>query len=631
MLELEETRMINYKSYNIETSFGILGDKVGAGKTLMISSLICVNKLAKEFYKISGSNHYTIKTDPVIPKLNTNLLIVPHKLLPQWVETFSKYVKNVSVYKISYNKDIDKIVKTVVQQTLDHWGKENIRTFEEIIAEKINSYDVILIGETMYKRFIKTCLNYQWNRVFIDEADSIKLPKTTYFKFNFLWLITGTPSGLKYKFHNFFESGISINSNLYENFIFKNKDEFIEQSIQLPHPKRLKIKCITPRELSIIKNIIPASVLQMINAGNTEEAIKSLNCNVDTNDNILQVVTKNICNNIKKKEIEFNAEYNAVYPDEHQIEHELKLKSIENQIKKLKEKYDDIKKKIYELNDSYCPVCMGEFTCPTITECCKSCFCFDCLAVSLGELKTNKCPNCRQHISQEGLHIISTDSNLLVNNKINNNIEHELKDKLDVLIDLIEAKPDGSFMIFANYSETFYKIELKLKELGIKYHILKGQANTVKNYIDDFRDKKVNVLMLNAQYFGAGMNLQMTTDLVIYHRFTKEMEEQIIGRAQRLGRKTPLNVYYLIHDNESNNIENNFAFDDQNDIHYTDWLKNNKLNELQNTIDIKEEIIIQNNIKINNSEELIVSKNKKIIVIDNDNNLENLDNFEIIN
>ena len=30
----------------------------------------------------------------------------------------------------------------------------------------------------------------------------------------------------------------------------------------------------------------------MINAGNSEEAIKALNCNIDTDDNIFQVITK---------------------------------------------------------------------------------------------------------------------------------------------------------------------------------------------------------------------------------------------------------------------------------------------------------------------------------------------------
>jgi hypothetical protein len=343
----------------------------------------------------------------------------------------------------------------------------------------------------------------------------------------------------------------------------------------------------------------------MINAGNSEQAIKALNCNVDTNENILQVVTKNILDSIRNKQIELEAEIKKVYHPSQQKEHESRIKFIQNQINKLEEKYNDIKKKIYDLNDSHCPVCMGEFTNPIITECCKSCFCFDCLAISLGELKSNKCPNCRQMISQSTIHVIADKSTIEQEKaKINSN-KYELKDKMDVLVDLIEAKPDGSFMVFANYAETFTKIEQKLKELGITYHILKGVASVVKKNIDDFREKKVRVLMLNAQFFGAGMNLQMTTDLVIFHRFKQEMEEQIIGRAQRLGRKTPLNVYYLLHDNESNDIVNNFKFDDQGSVHYMDWLESNdseikKLNNVNGDIDEDNEIYT---IKMLNSDE----------------------------
>jgi len=318
----------------------------------------------------------------------------------------------------------------------------------------------------------------------------------------------------------------------------------------------------------------------------------------------------------KYKEIELEIENKKVYDLCQKKEHESKVKLIENQILKLEEKYEDIKKKIYEINDSHCPVCMGELISPIITECCKSCFCFDCLAVSLGELNTNKCLNCRQIITNSDIHVISEykeDSKIITK-------KYDLKDKLDVLIDLVQNKPDGSFIVFANYVETFVKIEKKLKEFGISYHILKGQASVVKKNIDDFKEKKVKVLMLNAEYFGAGMNLQMTTDLVMFHRFRYEMEEQIIGRAQRLGRTTQLNVYYLLHDNESENIDYNFNFEDQGSIHYIDWLKNDKLNT-NNMTDLNEDYL---KVK-NNEEEYLIYK----VPDDNDKEIdEDLDIFK---
>jgi hypothetical protein len=64
------------------------------------------------------------------------------------------------------------------------------------------------------------------------------------------------------------------------------------------------------------------------------------------------------------------------------------------------------------------------------------------------------------------------------------------------------------------------------------------------------------VLGLNALNYGSGINLQMATDIIIYHELNIELETQVIGRAQRLGRTSSLNVYYLLNDNEKINCNN---------------------------------------------------------------------------
>ena len=62
---------------------------------------------------------------------------------------------------------------------------------------------------------------------------------------------------------------------------------------------------------------------------------------------------------------------------------------------------------------------------------------------------------------------------------------------------------------------------------------------------------EVKILMLNAEHFGAGLNLQMTTDIIIYHKFRNDnLRTQVIGRAQRPGRSNTLNVKYLKYDCE---------------------------------------------------------------------------------
>lgn len=663
MMELEETGIINITtnintliSYinpvintnNIEitTNMAILGDKVGSGKTLMIITLLTLRKTAiNRPLQLGGSQYCTLKTITTDIVINTNILILPHKLIPQWKKAFDDYSPELNVYVISTNKHIDTLYEKTTNDELKEERYQNSlvitkKEVNEILAEVLKSkdldpteieylnkfepkyidipyrfdidfikkYDIVIISDTMIKNFTNVFYKYKFTRIIIDEADTIKLPRYTNFNSNFLWFISGTPYGVvncsKTYLNNYMKG---IGHKILSKLVIQNEDEYIDQSIVLPHPKIFKIKCITPREIMVIKDLIPPSILQMINAGNSEQAIKTLNCNIDTDENILQVVTKNLTESIQNKEIELEAEQRKYYSDIKDKEHKIKI--ITNHLEKLKQKYEDIKAKIYELNDTNCPVCMDDFTNPTIVSCCNTTFCFNCLALALSQTKTNKCPYCRQGIKQGDLHVVKNDklSELIEEEqeqikkkseekktKRNNN---ELKEKMDVLIDIITKKPNGSFMIFAGYSDTFNKIEVKLREFGIKFYQLKGQANTIKRYIEEFREKKVSVLLLNANFFGAGMNLQMATDIIIYHRFDVGMEEQIVGRAQRLGRAAtePLNVHYLLHENESDNIQNRFEFEEQN-IHYLDWLDDINQNNERKKEEEEKKFVILNDI-----------------------------------
>ena len=42
----------------------------------------------------------------------------------------------------------------------------------------------------------------------------------------------------------------------------------------------------------------------------------------------------------------------------------------------------------------------------------------------------------------------------------------------------------------------------------------------------------------------------MSTDIIIYHNMTSDMEKQIIGRGQRPGRTEPLIVHHLCYKHE---------------------------------------------------------------------------------
>ena len=43
--------------------------------------------------------------------------------------------------------------------------------------------------------------------------------------------------------------------------------------------------------------------------------------------------------------------------------------------------------------------------------------------------------------------------------------------------------------------------------------------NQQEKVLEKFRKGEIKVLLLNTSHFGAGLDLHMTTDLVIYHKF----------------------------------------------------------------------------------------------------------------
>ena len=45
--------------------------------------------------------------------------------------------------------------------------------------------------------------------------------------------------------------------------------------------------------------------------------------------------------------------------------------------------------------------------------------------------------------------------------------------------------------------------------------------------INNYDKGKIKVLMLNAKYYGSGLNLQMTTDIIICHTMDENTKTQI--------------------------------------------------------------------------------------------------------
>ena len=124
-------------------------------------------------------------------------------------------------------------------------------------------------------------------------------------------------------------------------------------------------------------------------------------------------------------------------------------------------------------------------------------------------------------------------------------------DKLKNLEILLKNKEDKSkFLIFSEFDISFDRILNILQKNNIKYSFLKGNKYMIQNIIRDFETADLDILLINIYNYGSGMNLQCATDIVMFHKFDKNIEQQVIGRGQRFGRKDSLNIHYLLNENE---------------------------------------------------------------------------------
>ena len=536
---------IEYKniSFEIESNYGILADKVGSGKTFMTMGLIAYKQIPSNRDKIISSSIYSvIKYKCNETPIKTNLILVPHNICRQWSEAFK--FSTLKTYTVAKHSDVEFIEFS--ENIFANQQSSNNPDFTELNC--IEYYDVIIMSATMFDSFYDKFRHVKWARIIIDEIISIKnMPTDLEFNCNFLWFLTATPSGIKNIKRQYIRTLISSTTNyIINSIIIKNNDNYVDTSMNLPNINQILIKCLTPKELRTLTEYIGEDIINMINAGDIQNAITRLNCNIETSDNILEVVTNKIKKELHNKRNELEYEQKRI-PDDRKA-HEEKIKKIEQKIISLEGKCSGLEERLKSFKENNCPICLNEFESPTLTNCCNNLFCLTCLAMC------NKCPLCRQNVDIKHCTVIHDKK---IDNKIDDDKkEKSLCSKLDNLVTIIKKNPKGKFLLFSNYDGTFENVNKRLNDEGITNNKLVGSSAVINSVIKRFTNGDIRVLMLNALNYGSGLNLQMATDIIIYHQLDIELETQVIGRAQRMGRSNSLNVYYLFNEGEKINCTN---------------------------------------------------------------------------
>lgn len=549
------------------TRLGVIGDRVGSGKSYVILSLILSNDISNcragqrdNIIKSYGMNNVIFKLVQTKKVIKTNLLVIPHNLTNQWttyISTFSSRIKYLIINK---------------------------KTITDLLDNKINveEYDLIMVTSTYYNRFAAFFADkkVKFQRVFYDEVDNLSIPGCRQLDSRFTWLVTASFGNVLYprghstwdpNLHRnvWFATGI-INSGHIKNLLLdmwhnvpraltkllvaKNDDKYVERSLVLPSIIKSLIKCKTPQSIRILNGIVDRNIIDALNADDVQSAISFISpTNKDTEENIVKMMISKYNTQISNLNLKLDYVNNMIHENESEKQQE--IAKINTKIEELQNKIQMIKNRINE-NDTCC-ICFDDVKNKTIANCCQNSFCFRCIHIWIA--KKPMCPFCKAVMTSQSLFIVddkSTDSSMQIpeedpidENQINDNF-----DKYKNISILLKNRQQGSkFLIFSNYDSSFHSIYPILNELGIQYEHLKGNGNVIKCMIERYKTGNVDVLLVNSRHYGSGLNLENTSDIIMFHKFDSEVEKQVIGRAHRMGRSSPLNVWYFLYENEMHN------------------------------------------------------------------------------
>ncbi len=597
MAERERASMdgIEYQKSTTYANYGVLGDDVGTGKSLVVLSYIAHAKTLPGFIQTrttllprSTTNFFTTYVQTYTDQTGPSLIICPHTIYRQWQE----YCKQHTTLKVFYAKST-KDIASCMFHTVDCSGQAVAR---ETTLKEMREADVVLVGNTLYKdlqAIAATNLIY-WKRIFVDEVDSIHVPGTNQaLQAPFVWFITATwanfimnggcvrpallehyetrPGKYSAELGDWLRAELGLQQyrgylygrtvwfrirsmnwlrNYYSEHVFRTivllrcNKQFLEESRSMPGIVETTILCAQPASHRAVAGLVNTTIQAMLHAGNIEGALQELGVHEDTPMNIVEAATHEREKELDrlKKTLAFKESIDYSSPQQK----EQALANLRTKIQSVETQLQTFRDRLVSTEAEECPICYDDpnTSAATLTPCCHRMFCATCILTSLS--RRLACPMCRAALKPDQL-------TQIVKEKKRGKKKEEVKlmSKQRQLIKFLKDHPNARVLVFSRYENPFEQLERDCDTEGITYHTLRGNKDTIAATIRSFDAGEKRVLFLPTQTAGAGLNLVNATHVIMLHAMTPEEEKQVIGRAYRLGRTSELHVVRLRHEGET--------------------------------------------------------------------------------
>jgi hypothetical protein len=594
------------------TSYGVLGDEVGSGKSLAVLGYIALmknnNQYANKCRMLLPNSRpcfFTVYTKEYKNINGSSLVIVPHTIFRQW-QDYCKSQTTLNYLSIKSTKDILPLAK----------NDDTTKKERESLVTKLKTADVVLVSNTLYGELQYWIDQYNleesltenhilWRRIFVDEVDTIHIAGTAR-RLNapFVWFITATwpnflmdgcvirPSVLNYYNQNINSythslgewlkseigneslANVSTNTNPYTNYYggrvtwlrIKSK-RFFDQYTSM-HTLRAMVLLMCSKEFLNESRQMPQLIEKTILCEQpaTWRALSGI-----VNSQIQNMLhAGNVEGALQELGVPTDTSINLIEAVRAEREKELsRLKKTlafketmeysspqikEQALTSLKSKISSVEKQLAtfesRMTEQIAEECPICYDDPKQTSAIITPCCHRIFCGSCILQSLARAMNCPMCRAN----IKTTELTQVVKDKKEKKKDKECKKVLTKpkqLIKFLKENPTARVLVFSRYENPFASLEQECELEGITHHTLRGNKDVIAATIRSFDKGEKRVLFLPTETMGAGLNLVNATHIVLLHAMTPEEEKQAIGRAYRLGRTANLEVIRLLHEGET--------------------------------------------------------------------------------
>lgn len=482
---------------------GFMTSKPSSGKTFVTLAMIAVSKLNGD-----------VGPTPV------NLIVVPPAILTQWKEAIDEYNNGSNMLQAR--------VFTEYQDISALYFKKKV----------IRNYDILVTTSMYYKVIVDIArdIGLRLHRMIVDEIDGAEWSISGKADAEMTWYISATFADACTSRGYIGQLMNNVPVVRLQERICMCHDDFVDASFALPEPVHSKIKCLNRHLDYLLTQFLRnnETTLKALNGGHYSAVKNKYHPVFARNEQqVVDIIMFNASETVKRTQLHLDdiRKDPDLSPDE--------IMKLEKMISEAKLVEKEIRGVIQDSN--LCLLCYNFISGQQAsTPCCCHTFCADCVK---NYMKTYEdCPACKARISLTDLWVEpSPYGELDVGG---------LQTKISAVTDIVKSTDGNKVLIFSEFADCFDDLQSVLSNFGQILVMDSGTVEEINKTIKKYRSLDKAVLLVCSDHFGRGLNLENTSDIIFFHKMPQTLTQQVVGRAQRVGRQGVLKLWHVRYENE---------------------------------------------------------------------------------